>query len=374
MTVSLLDLSKLTNHASAFADAAKACGFSSLGDIDRFLFTSYGKAVRELPPANRPRGAIFLLKPGASAALAKTADLIPVLMQIRTDVACKFYMVPFDLSGGATVVYEPTSAQKTLMTSGAWPLGHALTLSRDTGCCVVWANGVSATVCLDGYCYIESPDVVEAFPTGLPTSFEALSWDDGAIVHEFASHELNDTSPAGVWQLPGQVLLRPRPEKLMSVGLGKFLRYRMAGYRHHDDEPYVENQGRADVSLVLYNGFVYIIEVKWVGRSLTATRELETEQAIKTALQQNTKSWFTEYDDGAFVAGAKQLAQYFGTGKYQRAYLVVFDCRQPASTRKSGSLLIDHAHFAPHSPADFRVLRACVDPRKASVSSKAKKP
>ena len=148
----------------------------------------------------------------------------------------------------------------------------------------------------------------------------------------------------------------------------------MAGYKHHDDEPYVENQGRADVSLHSYNGFVYIIEVKWVGRSLKATKQLETKQAIETELKKKGSDWFTEYGAEAFEFGAKQLAKYFSTGKYQRAYLAVFDCNPAATTRTNETLPVDHIHVNPHSPSDFCSLRACVDPRKASTVSKAKQP
>lgn len=373
MTMPLIDLAKLANHSLAFTSSATAAGFSSLGDINRFLFKSYGKTVRTIPPANRPQGAIFFLEPPSTVgALAQIADLKPVLLQIRTDVACRLYTLPLDLVGGARVAHEPTSDEQKMMASGAWTSGHAQMLSRQTGRCVVWANGVSALVFLAGDCYIETPDVVEEMPTGLPGSFQSLSWNDGEIVYHFAKHELNDTNPAGIWQLPDHLLLRPKPEKLMSISLGKYLRYRMAGYRHHDDEPYVENQGRADISLVLYNGSIYIIEVKWVGRALTATKKLETEKAIEAALKAKKKSWLTEYGDEAFESGAKQLAQYFSTGKYKRAYLVVFDCKEPANTRKDNSQPAEAAHVAPHSPADFRILRACVDPRKASKVSKAK--
>lgn len=375
MTTSLLDLSTLANFSVVFADSAKACGFSSPGDINRFLFKSYGKALRAIPPANRPKGAIFFLSPPATVgALAANADLQKVLMRIRTDVARTFYCVPLDLSGGATAAHETTSNEQKLMAADAWTPGFALMISRCTRRCVVWANGVGAHVYLDGHCYIETPDVVEELAIGIPSNFQSLSWDNGEIVFEFAQHKLNDTSPAGIWQIPDGLLLKPKPERLMSVALGEFLHFRMAGYKHHDDEPYVENQGRADVSLHSYNGSVYIIEVKWVGRSLKATKQLETKQAIEAELKKKKTDWLTEYGQEAFEAGAKQLAQYFSTGKYQRAYLAVFDCNPPANNRKSEILPVDQAHIGPHSPADFRTLRACVDPRKASTSSKAKAP
>lgn len=375
MTLPLIALSKLVNYQLIYADAAKACGFSSPGDIDRFLFKSYGKALREIPPANRPKGAIFFLLPPATfGALAKIGELKPVLLSIRTDVSRRFYAVPLDLSGGATVAHEPTIEEQRQMAADVWTPGYAQKVSLRGKCCVVWAHGVGANVYLDGHCYIETSDVVEEVKSGIPGTFQSLSWDDGQIVFECAQHKLNDTTPAGIWRLPEKCLLRPKPEKLMSTALGEFLRFRMAGYKHHDDEPYVENQGRADISLHSYNGFVYIIEVKWIGRSLKATRESESDRAIAAELKKATTTWLTEYGQEAFESGAKQLAQYFSTGKYQRAYLAVFDCKPPARARANECLPADPTCVAPYSPGDFLILRACVDPRKASVIAKARKP
>jgi hypothetical protein len=201
-----------------------------------------------------------------------------------------------------------------------------------------------------------------------------LSWADGEIAYEFADNELNDTSDTGIWQLPEQFLLRPKPEKIMSVGLGRFLRLRMAGYRHHEDEAHVENEGRADISLVLYNGLVNIIEVKWVGTALVAKRQLTSDTSIKAALKKGSNGWVTKYDDATFGAGARQLAKYFKTGKYHRAYLAVFDCCKPKAGRKHECRAIDPADVTPYDCAKFRAYRACVDPRKASKSSKRTRP
>jgi hypothetical protein len=375
MSTTLQDLSRLSMHPLVFDEPAKACGFASAGDIERFLFTSYGKTIREIAPANRPKGAIFFLGPPATfGALATVPALKTVLLQIRTDVARKFYMVPIDLSGGVTVAYEPKGSERQTMVGGVWTSQHAQALSKTSGRCVVWATAVGVVVFLNGDCYYESPDVVEAIPAGLPSGFQALSWDDGEIVYEFAKHDLNDTTPSGIWHLPDQLLLRPKPEKLMSVGLGKFLKHRMAGYGHHGDECHVENQGRADIELIHYNDRIDIVEVKWVGCALVGPKQLEPEDAIKAALKLKTKGWLTEYGDETFVTGTKQLAVYMSTGRYQRAYLVVFDCKQAAKNRQSESLPVDNVHVAPLNPADFRVLRACVDPRKASTVSKAKQP
>ena len=371
MSVSLFDLAKLNSHAEFFAPAAKKLGFSSAGDIERFLFKSYGRAIREIPPANRPRGALFFLAPpGIASALASPGNLKPVLLQIQTDIARRLYEVPSDLSGDIREVAEVPVAVKQQMASGAWTFGQAQRLSRQSENCVVWANGVGATVFLAGDCYSESPDVVEELPIGPPASFQALSWADGEIVYEFAENELNDTTGSGIWRLPEQFLLRSKPEKLMSVGLGRFLRLRMAGYRHHEDEAHVENEGRADISLVLYDGQVDIIEVKWVGTALVSTKQLQDDMSIKAALKKNLSGWVTQYNDTTFGAGARQLAKYFKTGKYHRAYLAVFDCCKPTAGRKHECRAIDPADVTPYDCASFRAHRACVDPRKASKSSK----
>ncbi len=374
MRASLFDLSRLHSHAQFFAEAAAKIGFPSVGEIERFLFKGYGKAIHKIPPADRPRGALFFLKPpGVVSQLAPAGEPRPVLLQIQSDVAQCLYAVPADLAGGIQKVEELNIAAKQRMAAGAWSISEAQRLSRESGECVVWGNGVSATVFLAGYSLSDSPDVVEELPSGLPTSFQSLSWSDGEIFYEFAGSELNDTTETGIWRLPDQFLLRPKPEKIMSIGLGRFLRQRMAGYRHHEDEPYVENEGRADISLVRYNGEIYIIEVKWVGSSLIARKQAESDDKIKAALKSDSKGWVTNYDDSTFGAGTRQLAKYFGTQKYQRAYLTVFDCSKPRAGHGHEQIPVDPANVVPFDSARFRVYRACVDPRKASKSSKTPK-
>ena len=56
MSAPLINLATLANHSMAFHKLAVTLGFSGAGDIDRFIFHSYGKALREVPPADRPKG------------------------------------------------------------------------------------------------------------------------------------------------------------------------------------------------------------------------------------------------------------------------------------------------------------------------------
>ncbi|QJE94786.1 hypothetical protein [Luteolibacter luteus] len=371
MSEPLLDLSKLTNHAQMFSASAERCGFTSLGEINRFIFKSYGKAIRSISHASLPKGAIFILSPARGDELASNDSIRAAVAKIRSDHSKKFYRIRADLSSGLQLAHEIESEEKKQMAMGGWTPAFAMNVSRITGECVVWVNGVSACVYLDGLCYIESPDTVEEIAAGIPGNFQSLSWKDGELLYDFARSELTDTTATGVWHSPNGSLLRPKPEKLMSSALGNFLRFRMAGYKHHDEEAHVEHQGRADISLHSYNGCIYIVEVKWIGRSLKSTRLSEPSKSIEAELKKFTSSWITEFGDEAFESGAKQLAKYFGTGKYDRAYLAVFDCRPPVIKRKSESLPVDPRHVAPHSLDDFCIYRACADPRKASKASKA---
>jgi len=238
MSSSLIGLGQLVTHEQAFVHAATELGFSSLGEIDRFLFKAYGKALRLVPSANRPRGAIFILEPA-------------------------------------------------------------------------------------------------------------------------------------IWIVPDKYLLVPKPELLMSRGFGKFLRTRMAGYRYHADETYVENSGRADIVLTHLDGRVYLIEVKWTGRSLSGKRQNEAEDAIIAALTRDENGWFTTYDDSTFDDGIKQLKIYFRGASYDKTFLVVFDCCATSDGRGHERRAIDPAHVAPHPLNSFCAIRACVDPRKASKASKS---
>ncbi|MBX3738188.1 MAG: hypothetical protein KF715_15950 [Candidatus Didemnitutus sp.] len=375
MSSALFTLAHLATHEQAFGAVAQRLGFSSAGDIERFLFKAYGKALRKIPTANRPRGAIFFLEaPAVSGALPAEADLLTAIEAIHHDVGSKVYSLRLDLAAGGTVPHDLSAEEKRMMSGNMWPRSAAQMVSRQEKRCAVWANGVEAVVYLDGDTYRETVSVVDELPSGVSRAADRLPWDDGAIVFEFGSHELNDTSRAGVWCVPGKHILYPKPETMMSRALGKFLRMRLACYLQHADEPYIENSGRADIVLTLVDGRVFLIEVKWTGMSLTSTQASAATDEIVAALKAKTKGWFTTYDDSTFDEGVKQMKIYFANGGYDKAFLVVFDCCAPAAGRTDGDYAINPAHIAPHSLSSFRALRACVEPRKASTVSKATSP
>jgi len=368
----LISVASLANRSMLFGQCAAEIGFSCAGEIDRFVFSVYAKAIREIPAADRLRGAILILEPpGVDDSLGKPSELKTLLRQIQATTTDIFHSLRLDLSGGLSAAYTCTPADRRSLVSGGWTRQVAQQFSRANKKCVLWAMGVSVVVYLCGDVYLESPDVIEELPAGFPAGFQSLSWDDGGIVFAFADSDLNDTGPVGIWHLPDKHLLRPKPELLIRSRLGRFLSSRLAGYSHHDEEPHVDHEGRADISLHLINGRILVVEVKWIGCSLVASRIGEAEDAIKAAIAKNTKGWLTKFDDAAIASGVRQLVRYYKTGKYRRAYLAMFDCAAAAVTSRSRYLTVPTAALDGHSADNFRILRACVDPRSAAKRAKS---
>jgi hypothetical protein len=367
MRKSLFAIAGQANLALIFNQAAAELGFISVGEIDRFVFSAYAKAIKGIRPADRLRGAIFVLEPATvDGVLADPSSLRPLLMQIRSATTSTLHSLRIDLNGGLGSVYICTSADRKSLVSGGWSQQVAQQFSRANKKCVAWAMGVGILVFINGDLYLESPDVVEELPSGLPAGFQSLSWNDGSIVFEFADCNLNDRGALGIWQLPDIHLLRPRPEILIRGRFGDFLRFRLAGYRHHDEEPHVENEGRADISLHLIDGRILIVEIKWIGCSLVGTHIGATEDAIKKAIKKKTRGWLTKFDEVTIASGVRQLVRYYKTGRYNRAYLTVFDCTASAKMGRSCYVPVPITELKGHSDANFRILRACVDPRPAS--------
>jgi hypothetical protein len=364
----IVSIARLSNRSEVFTRIAANVGFASVGDVDRFIYNVYGKALRDIPAADRPRGAIFILEPPrVQDRLGTSGAIAPLLRKIQADTAQTFYALKLDLDGGLGAFYQCTPDDRRSMVGNQWTQQVAQQFSSANAKVIVFVTGVSASVYISGELYLESPDVIEELPAGVPGNFENLSWDDGGIIFVFADADLNDRSAAGIWQLPDNHLLRPRPELLMSARFGRFLQFRLAGYAHHEQEAHVENEGRVDVSLQMIDGRVVIIEIKWVGCCLVAARAGQPEKAIKDAIKKGANGWLTEFDDAIIDIGVRQLVRYYKTGKYRRAYLAIIDC---TPSGKNGIISVPTAHLEGHSEDSFRLLRACVDPRPASVRAR----
>ena len=371
MTTDLFTIAGLANHAQIFSKRASDLGFGSAGEIDRFVFTVYGKAIKGIRYADRPRGAIFFLEPSsAPGKICDSVSLKPHIIQIQNDNSTIIHSLRIDLAGGLTNVHTCEAADRASLVEGGWTMRVAEQFSAQKTKCVIWATGVGVTVYINGEIYLQSPDVVEELPFGLPSDFQKLSWEDGNIFSVFADSDLNDTSHIGIWKIAKKHLLRPNPESLIRTRLGNFLRFRLAGYHLHDEEAHVENEGRADISLHLIDGRIMIVELKWNGCSLVKDHENATETEIVAAIAANTSGWFTKFDNTTLSSAVKQLVRYYKTGRYHRAYLAIFDCSISAASAISRDIPPPISELDGHSPTNFRILSAPVDPRKASVRSK----
>ncbi len=371
MSESFFTIARYANNSLIFNELAQESGFSSIGEIDRFVFGPYKKVIRDTQPADLPRGVIFILEPASvSGVLGAPSALGPLLKQIQSAAASTFHSIRIDLADGLSSVYTCTPADRRFLVSGGWTKQIACEFSQHGNKCVIWATGVSVHVFINGRLYLESADVVEEFAAGCPREFENLSWDDGRIAFAFADRNLNDRGPLGIWCLPDDHLLRPRPEVLIRSRFGDFLRYRLALYHTHYEEAHVENEGRADISLHLIDGRILIVEIKWIGHSLVRTHIGAKVDEIKEAIARNKRGWLTRFDDTTITSGIRQLVRYYKTGRYHRAYLTVFDCSPSARKNDSCCISAPASELNGHSDDNFRILRACVDPRPASGRSK----
>jgi hypothetical protein len=363
----LFKLSSLLNNEIRFDAAARDVGFKDAAEISSFLFGPYAAAVRKWKPADRFRGCMFSLNPVASSkAQLSTEELLAAAKANHGQQLCS---ISLNAPGQLDVLEQIPYPMKAMMRNGAWPTMIAQQVSKELGLCFIWANAVSAHVYIKGDLFLETPDVIGKLPAAHTGGFQALSWDDGEILFHFCGSNLNDTTRLGIWKLSKEGVLVPKPEELIRDRLGDFLKTRLAGYRSHQEEAHVENEGRADVSLHLIDDSILIVEIKWIGCALKSTRSGETDEAIKKAFIAK-QDWFTRFDDRAIGSGVRQLATYFSTGIYHKAFLAVVDCTVPLA--KQAIVLPDAADLAGHGPENFKILRGPVDPRTASVKAKGR--
>src|ERR1700722_2201416 len=169
-------IAEIANRDLHFTPIALGLGFAQIGEIDRFIFQVYGKAIRDVLPADRAKGTIFVLEPSKSPnALAKPASFKPVFAEIAIKTQSEIRSIRLDLDGGSSVFYHSTPDDRKQLVAGSWPQNLAQHLSRHEKKCVVWASGVGAIVYLNGDIYLQTADVVEEIPQSLPIDFQNLS-------------------------------------------------------------------------------------------------------------------------------------------------------------------------------------------------------
>jgi hypothetical protein len=375
MSIDLQAIARNVNSYTLFEQQFRKAGFASPADVNRFIFSGYGEAIRNIAFASRPRGSMFILEPAVDPlALSDPVALKGAVLQIVHSTSTSLHSLCCDLAGGLTEIHQFSAEEQKFLSDGIWTSQIAQQYSKHLDKCIVWIVGVAVQVYICGDCYLETPDAIEKIRTGIPGSFQTLSWDDGRIFYEFAAKELNDRGRLGVWQIPDKHLLKPKPELLIGQNLIRFLQFRMAGYKTHYSEAEVEHLGQADISIHLIDARVFIVEIKWLGQSLSSTRSHEKADDILAALGKKSAGWFTTFDESTIPAAAKQLSTYYESGKYHRAHLAVFDCRQSAQGQPSEQLPMPDGCLGDNDNlADFRIHKACVDNRTASVQSKHNK-
>lgn len=145
-----------------------------------------------------------------------------------------------------------------------------------------------------------------------------------------------------VWRDDNRVLLKSKPEAAMRDSLAQFLTSVLGGDVEVRPEQNVDESHPVDVKITwLFTNRHAIIEVKWMGKSVSASGETTT------------------YAEARARSGAGQLADYLdkdrvqAAQKFSRGYLVVIDARRRGVTAASTSTNLADGMYYEHREIDF---------------------
>lgn len=198
----------------------------------------------------------------------------------------------------------------------------------------------------------------------------ALSKD---LLKQFAIERLSRIGGSiTVWYHPGLWLLVNRPEGAIERLLDDFLEARLASYVRIRVQEVSQQNGRLDVAIEYTDGVNDILELKWVGRSVSdswAGSRREIADAFSLTPWESRGATVMRYSECR--DGLRQLFLYLQSPHYQRGYLAVFDChpdeRRSTIDDKRWAAEIDDVDL----PAVWEVWQVLVSP--GSPSSKRRK-
>lgn len=293
--------------------------------VERFL-----AAWGQVPLAELPQSCLFELVKSESTALANIQTVIETARRVeQTRLAGRYARVSTagEFVGEASVAAETLATVKGLR----WTQIQASQASFDAPtACFILCVGYEVMALVRGAIAIHYVDVRNRTA---PSAFEERQregWNDGHLLQVFGEDDLPKRVRLGVWFLPEQYLLKPRPEGLIEERLHLFLSARLVGYRQIQRQRVWEDRGQLDLFIETSDGFQHIVELKWLGRAI----QHKHEQTAKAELQKELPSWRNKYvtvmDSGDVSDALQQLAAYMRTRVVDLGYLAVYDCREPS--------------------------------------------
>ncbi len=349
-------------------------GFPNTDCIERFL-TAWGNCLSVMPRERRPRGLVFFLAPpnneNISFPLDELQKSLPATIDALAHSQMNSQMHTISLAGELGEAQTISVDVRKQIRGGQWTPNQAS--QRSTGItnrCVCWASGLFFKVFSQGTSAISYVDITDKSLEAVGETYQRQGWGDGELLEFFGSDRLNDRSRRGIWHFPkaADYVLRNCPEQLIQDMLLGYLRENLLGFERLAREYHLESEGRVDVIVVLADGRNYIVEIKWIGRSIKTTHQHFTYDKLKKQLKKWACECVTVMDEVNAKNGVSQLAYYLKNPIINKGYLAVYDCRKPEEV-KNRECDVGYPSPANLSEHQYKICHVAVDPRSASVKS-----
>lgn len=362
----------LTSLANCLANQEKFLAPAKMpgGEVLRFL-TEWGNAVAALSFAQRPRSVLFTLAPPSVVGLPLEPARVSQLVTDIVSAQGTNQIVHATFDGAVSSRSQIPPGLLAIVRAGQWNEGQASRASSEAfaNSCVILATGVRVRVYVNGvevYGFEDARDKTTEIAAG---AVQTQGWVDGELLSRCGRECLIDRGRLGIWRLPDSFVLHSKPELLMEERLDWFLKANLRGYIELIREMHYEKDGRLDIFIVMWDGRRYVVELKWVGRSVKHTCTLSDEK-LKLAVGKKWKcSSVTVFGLEKVASGLEQLSDYLERPHAHKGFLVAFDCRHPDMIAKDPIDVGSYVH-PDLKPWQYRVLSVPVDPRSPSVKSK----
>ncbi|HEU0037126.1 MAG TPA: hypothetical protein VFQ53_41235 [Kofleriaceae bacterium] len=368
-TIDVLTLSDVALRVSNADAILQAVGFSASGEVERFI-SAWARAIAQASASQLPQGAAVRLLPSADPKVDDTAiaALLPLIHQAQT----KGEILEVTSAGAAAKRVTIAANVKTQLQAGMWPPNLVAQVSHAEKTCMLYVTAREVRVFGAGTEAIGYEDVVQRIVHSAYDPLRREHWGDGELLTRCAEDRLQDRGRLGIWEEPDRYVLRNSPEELIEEIVTRYLEARLRGYANVTRQTIVPSEGRVDVLVTLADGMQYVVELKWIGRSVKKGVTLDD-----AACQDLDKKWRCKHvfviGEESAQAGAIQMSFYFKKLRPRKVYLVAYDCRR-VTEQKDASCVSQYPTPPGLTTGQYRIYHVGVDPRVASVKGKAMLP
>ncbi len=355
---------EIAGHDEILASA----GFGDSGEILRFL-DAWADCLERLHTNRRPSASVFVLRPvpkGKPVSRPPATRMRALITGMRAaQLEQKILLVDLDANVCGSFPLSPDL--RRLVQGGKWTRGQASRLSygKLRGQCVCWVSNLSFCAYVNGAEALGFKDVVDRTLESADQTLNRQGWRHGELLRLCGDEDLCRRTRSGIWHFPDQFVLKRAPEEIIQERLDDFLRSRLEGFRCLQREHRVAHEGRVDLWVMMVDGIVYIVEVKWIGRSIKKKDEHKTVRELSRSLNTWACAHVVVLEEDNAVKGVSQLGYYLERARANKGYLVVYDCRPEAygSGKKRG---VPDYPVLEDPAVPYDVFHVVVDPRSAS--------